>query len=112
MHDHVVAKPGHHVHVMLDEQDGDAVGDQAFQMLADLLGQRRVDAGDRLVEQDQLRLGHQGAADLEQLLLAARQIGGRIADDVHEVQAPGDGHSAGDELFLALARGARIAARP
>ena len=57
---------------MLDQQDRDPLLDEAFQALADLARQRRVDAGDRLVEQDQLGLGHQRAPDLEQLLLAAR----------------------------------------
>ena len=38
-HDHVVAKPRDHVHVVLDQQDGDAVGDQALQVLADLAWQ-------------------------------------------------------------------------
>ena len=57
-----------------------AVRGERAQVLADLARQRRVDAGDRLVEQDQLRLGHQRAADLEQLLLAAREVGRRIVD--------------------------------
>ena len=53
-HDDVIAEPRDRVHVMLDQQDGDALGDQRAQMLADLARERRVDAGDRLVEQDQL----------------------------------------------------------
>ena len=77
---------------------------EALQMLADLAGQRRVDAGHRLVEQDQLRLGHQRAADLEQLLLAAGEIGGGIADHGHEIEPAGDGDGAGDQLLLAPPR--------
>src|SRR5579871_1943614 len=47
---------GDRVHVMLDEQDGDALRHQALQMLRDLADQGRVDAGDRLVQQDELGL--------------------------------------------------------
>ena len=42
--------------------------------------QRRVDAGGRLVEQDQARLDHQHARKLEELLLAAGELSGDFAD--------------------------------
>ena len=45
--------------------------------LDDGLQQGRIDAGPRLVEQDQPGLGHQHAGQLEQLALAAREDAGR-----------------------------------
>ena len=90
-HDHRVAEPRDHVHVMLDQQEGHAVADAARAGASPISrGQRRVDAGDRLVEQDQLRLGHQRAADLQQLLLPAGERRGRVVGHAHEVQPPGD----------------------
>ena len=55
-------------------------------VLADALDERRVDAAGRLIEEDQLRLGHHHRGELEQLALtvgerAAEQSGNM--DDVH-----------------------------
>ena len=44
-----------------------------------LLDQQRREAERRLVEDEQLRLGHQAAADREHLLLAAGQRAGALA---------------------------------
>ncbi len=85
-HHDVVAEPRDRVHVMLDQQDGQALVDQAAQVLRDLAGQRRIDARDRLVEQDELRVRHQRAPDLQQLLLAARQARRGLVQHAHEVE--------------------------
>src|SRR4029453_5246202 len=45
---------------------------------------------DRVVEQDELRIGHQRASQLEQLLLAAGEIGRGRVDHRHQVEAPRD----------------------
>ncbi len=84
--DHRIAQAGDEAHVVLDQQHGDAALGQFQQPLADLVLQGRVDAGRRLVEQHQARLGHQRAADLQKLLLAARQRGGGIVDQMIELQ--------------------------
>ncbi len=53
-------------------------GVQLRDLLHDHVQQRRIDAGAGLVEQDQLRLGHQHAGEFQQLALAARQHAGRL----------------------------------
>ena len=93
-HHHMVAEPRDGVHLMLDQQDGDALAHQRAQMFAELACKRRIDAGDRLVEQNELRLGHQHAAKLEQLLLAARQRGRRLPKHRSEVEALRNGDGA------------------
>ena len=47
---------------------------QVDDVAADQFDQRGVDAGHRLVEEQDLRLGHDGARDLEQLLLPAGEL--------------------------------------
>ena len=59
---------------MLDEQHRLALVGEAAQGDAELLGLGAVQAGGRLVEAQQLRLGHQGAGDADQLALARRQL--------------------------------------
>ena len=75
-------------------------------MAGNLFGEARIDPGHGLVEQDQLGLGHQRAADLDELLLAAGESGDRIVDDVVEPEAPGDAERPLGELRLAVAAGA------
>ena len=58
---------------MLDDEERDAALRHAQQLRAQVLDQRRVHAGDGLVEQQQLRIGHQRHAELEQLLLPVGQ---------------------------------------
>jgi hypothetical protein len=45
-----------------------------------------VEAGHGLVEQDDLGLGHERHAEVEELLLAVGQVGGEIVRDVRELQ--------------------------
>src|ERR1700722_12704994 len=71
----MVAEFAGKVEILLDQHDGDLaeraqIGDGA----ADILDDRRLDAFGRLVEQQEPRPHHQGAADGELLLLAARQV--------------------------------------
>jgi hypothetical protein len=77
--------------VVLDDEEGDAFGAQRAEVIGDGFGETWIDAGDGLVEQDEARLGHQRAADFEELLLAARERGGRVVDDGGQVEALGDG---------------------
>ena len=89
-----------HLHVVLDDQDGQVLGDAAHQRHG-VVGLGRAHAGGRLVEAQQLRLGRERDADLEIALLAVREVGGelvglaaqadrfqhgfRLVDDVAEV---------------------------
>ena len=59
------------VHVGRRHQDGDAVGEELGQQLPELTARHRVDAGRRLVEQNQLGLVHQRAGERQLLLHAA-----------------------------------------
>ena len=73
-HDHAVGVVHDHLHVVLDEEEGDAVlGAQALHVVEQAPAERRVDPGHRLVEQQEARLGHQRPGELEQLALAARE---------------------------------------
>ena len=69
-----------HRHVVLDDQERQAalfVG--RAQTIEQGLDQHRIDAGGRLVEQQHLRLVHQGHGEFEQLLLAEGEIPGMLA---------------------------------
>ena len=62
-----------HERVLLHEQDRRALGVDVGDDLEDLLDEDRREAERRLVEEEQLRAGHERATDGEHLLLAARQ---------------------------------------
>ena len=67
-----------HVHVVLDEQDRAALVAQRLHVAQQRLLERRVHAGHRLVEHDQLGVDHERAGHLEQLALAAGQRAGEV----------------------------------
>ena len=52
-HDDPVGDVAHHVHVVLDEEHGHAEVLEVEDVVEQRLGERRVDAGHRLVEHDQ-----------------------------------------------------------
>ena len=103
-HDHRIAELGDEAHVVLDQQHGDAAARQLEQPLADLVLQGRIDAGGRLVEQHEPWFGHQRAADFQKLLLAARQRGGGIVDQVIEPEEARRRPRPLGQLGFALAR--------
>ena len=59
-------------------KDGDAVRPQRTDQVEDRLDDLRREAERGLVEQQELRLGHERAGDGEHLLLAARQRAGEL----------------------------------
>src|SRR5512146_1484430 len=61
--------------VLLDQQDGEALGLQAHDGAADLLHDYRGESLGGLVEHEQARPGAQDAADGEHLLLSAGELG-------------------------------------
>ncbi len=110
--DHRVADRHHQVHVVLDEQDGDAaLGCQALDVARQLLHLRRVHPGARLVEHEQRGIGHQHAPELEQLLLAAGQRPRRLVGEpgqAHVLQhEPGLAHAAAPPRAGCARAGAR-----
>src|SRR2546430_2394804 len=73
-------------HVVVGDQDADAPVAQAPDDLLDVADGDGVDAGERLVEQQVLRRGHQRAGDLQPAPLAARQGEGRVRGERGQVQ--------------------------
>ena len=90
---------------MLDEQDGDARVADAADAVHEVLPLGRVHAGGGLVEQQQARLGGQGAGDLDQPLLPVGQAGGRRVRRAVQTDEPQRIHGAqpGRLLLAALA---------
>src|SRR6266851_7237830 len=69
-----VGQPRRELHVLLDQQDRDlAFFFHILQDLADQSNHGRLNAFRRLVEDEELRLGHQSASDGELLLLSAAE---------------------------------------
>ena len=66
-----------HLHVVLDNEDGEIAGDAAHQGHG-LVGLRRAHPGGWLVQAQELRLGCERNADLEVALLAVREIAGEL----------------------------------
>ena len=65
-HVDVVARTHHEAHVVLDEQDAEAVGRELAQQRAELVGLVLVEPGRRLVEQQHPRLARERARHLDQ----------------------------------------------
>ena len=69
--------------LVVGDQDGDAVLPQFADDLLDAVDGDRVDAGERLVQQDDLGIGDQAAGDLQPPALAAgERDGARLAEPV------------------------------
>ena len=87
-HGNPVGQLHHHLHVVLDDQDGQIAGDAPHQ-LHRLVGFRRTHPGGRLVETKQPRLGCQRDADFQIALFAMRQVGCefvRLAEQADRLQ--------------------------
>ena len=72
-HVHGVADPEHQIGVVLDQDDGAALRRQRGQEAAEGGGLALVEAGARLVEQQHLGIGRQGAGQLDQAGRSGRQ---------------------------------------
>src|SRR5258706_16029265 len=73
------------VHVVLDDEHGDILG-QAFQQLEQALALGRRHAGDRLVEKQNLRLERQRQRDLDLAALTVRDLVDAASGKVHQTQ--------------------------
>ena len=69
---------------MLDDEERDAAPVDLGDLRDDHFEQRRIDAGGRLVEQNDLRIGHQDARELQELSLAAGKDPRRLAREIAE----------------------------
>src|SRR2546421_1818120 len=87
--EHGLAEAHDHLHVVLDEQHGLAGVAQPAHRVQQVVEERAVDAGRRLVEQDQRGFRHEHTHELDELLLAvgevARVLAGQAAEP-HELE--------------------------
>ena len=83
-HEDVLGETHHRLHHVLDHQDGDAAVAQAADHRHDVADLRRVQAGQHLVEQQQLRLGRQRPRQLQPLAAGDGQRIGRPVEHVGE----------------------------
>ena len=88
-----------HLHVVLDDQDGEILGDAAHQ-LHGVVRFRGAHAGGRLIEAQQLRLGGERDADLEVALLAVREIGGQLIGLVEQAHGLQHGFGLADDVVI------------
>ena len=102
VHRHQPVEPGGLLHVGGRHQDAHArpVGPDAVDQLPELAARQRIDAGGRLVEDQEVRVVDQRAAQTELLLHAAGQLAGR---PVGEASQPDTVQQLGDAA-LALGR--------
>ena len=66
------------VHVMGGDQHGQPVGRQRMDLVPEIAPRFWVDAGGRLVQQQQLRIGQRAGAEREALLPAAGEFAGEL----------------------------------
>src|SRR6185436_16291169 len=83
--EHRLAQPHDDLHVVLDEEDRAPLVAQPAHGGEQVVEQRAVHAGGRLVEQDQRRIGHEHAYELHQLLLAVGEIARVLAGQALEL---------------------------
>src|SRR2546430_4822970 len=87
--EHLLAESHDHLHVVLDEQHRLARVAQPRDSIEQVVEQRAVDAGGGLVEQDERGIGHQHPHELDELLLAVREVAGVLPGQrpqPHELQ--------------------------
>ncbi len=76
-HRDTLARVHHQTHVVLDEQDREALYQKTADERAKRGGLCRVHAGGRLVQDQEARLRRESASDLESSLIAVRQLTGQ-----------------------------------
>jgi hypothetical protein len=64
-YDYGIAEPHHELHLVLDNEEGDALRVSSANVALHRLDHDRVDAGSGLVEQDEGGFGHEHAGELE-----------------------------------------------
>src|SRR5205807_5160905 len=101
--EHGLAEAHDHLHVVLDEQHGLARVAQPAHRLQQIVEERAVDAGRRLVEQDQRGIGHEHTHELDELLLTVGEVTRVLAGQ------PAQSHELQQLAAVALRLGVRAA---
>jgi hypothetical protein len=83
-----VAQPFSLLHVVCGEQYGAALGLELLDQVPELAAGLGVETGGRLVEEEQLRIAHQGAGQGHPLLLPARELADSAAPLLVELHLP------------------------
>src|SRR5262249_9763661 len=91
------------VHVLLGKQDGEAVALEPADLILEMVDHEGSQALGRLVEEEQVRIAHEGARDGEHLLLASGEEAALPVDQLAQL---------GEEIEYAVEgpRGAAVAA--
>ena len=76
------------VHVVGGDENGEATGGEVMDLVPEVAPRLGVDAGGRLVEQEQLRVGQRAGAEREPLLPAAGQFAGDLLLAAFEPEPP------------------------
>src|SRR3989442_15733749 len=93
-HEDGLTEPHDDLHAVLDEQHGLALVSEPPPGVEQVVEERAVHAGRRLVEQDQRGIPHEHANELHQLLLAIGQVSGELAleplesDEAQQLEGP------------------------
>src|SRR3989475_19234 len=101
--EHDLAQPHDDLHVVLDQQHGLALVAQTAHGVEQVVEEGAVDAGRRLVEQDQRGIAHEHPHELDELLLAIGQVTGVLAGQLLELHE-------GQQLAASTLGGGPIAA--
>ena len=104
-HDDVVANAHHDAHVVLDQQDGAAIGLDGFQQRGQRVALTRVEAGGWLVQAEQDWGSAHGARNLQPALIAVGEGAGRVVGAGEQVDPlePRAGACEGQPLGPAIA---------
>jgi hypothetical protein len=80
------AERHHNLHVVLDHHERVAPGVERQDVADQLVNHGRIDAGQGLVEEDDLGTGHERHAEVQELLLAVREIRREAVPEVDDAQ--------------------------
>src|SRR6267142_1679414 len=94
----------HDLHVVLDQEHGDASRDDLVHQRHQLYLLLRCEAGRRLVKQQQMRFCRQGPGDLEPSLLAIGQVAGVLVGVAFDADEAQELHCALGHPFLLASR--------
>src|SRR5580700_1761901 len=106
-HHHLVGDPLDERQVVLDDDNRGARRDETEHGARHALAEDRIDASHGLIEDDQSRLGHADAPELQEAFLATAEVAGPLVAEVEQPELVEDGAGLDQLLVCALLLGAR-----